>query len=545
MRSVNMPRNIQKVSVVMTGILIGAICATGQEMPVSPAANGGATQAADIRALADSVLALKEQMKLMSAQMEALQKEQERSHEEARELRRKLENAEKNLSASVSAGVGVGYAAPSQSAATVPATPASPTQMGVSVTPQSSEDRAAALEENQQLQDSKINDIYQTKIESGSKYRLRLTGIVLLNLFANRGSLDNQDVPQLAESEYTPYSNAGVGGTLRQSEFGLEAFGPDIAGAHTSADIKFDFAGGFPETPYGTSTGLMRLRTGTIRMDWANTSLVAGQDGLFFAPLAPTSLASLATPSLSYNGNLWNWTPQVRVEHTMKVSESSSVIVEGGILDSLSGEEPLSSYERNATYGESSGQPAYAARVALRQDVFGQNWTLGFGGYYGRQNWGLARKIDGWAGTTDLTAPLGKYFELSGEFYRGRAVAGIGGGVGQSVVLTGLLSDPTTLVKGLDSMGGWAQLKLKLNPRLEFNAAAGQDNPFASELRAVPNTGVYDVPIARNRSALANVIYRMRSDVLLSAEYQRLRTVEIGGDTYGANHITFSLGYLF
>jgi len=325
----------------------------------------------------------------------------------------------------------------------------------------------------------------------------------------------------------------------------VEAFGPEIAGAHTSADIKFDFAGGFPETPYGTSTGLMRLRTGTIRMDWANTSLVAGQDGLFFAPLAPTSLASLATPSLSYNGNLWNWTPQVRVEHTMKVSESSSVIVEGGILDSLSGEEPLSSYERNATYGESSGQPAYAARVALRQNVFGQNWTLGFGGYYGRQNWGLARKIDGWARTTDLTAPLGKYLGLSGEFYRGRAVAGIGGGVGQSVVLTGLLSDPTTLVKGLDSMGGWAQLKLKLNPRLEFNAAAGQDNPFASELRAVPNTGVYDVPIARNRSALANVIYRMRSDVLLSAEYQRLRTVEIGGDTYGANHITFSLGYLF
>jgi hypothetical protein len=94
-------------------------------------------------------------------------------------------------------------------------------------------------------------------------------------------------------------------------------------------------------------------------------------------------------------------------------------------------------------------------------------------------------------------------------------------------------------------MGGWSQLKLKWNAKLEINGAVGQDNPFASELRAFPTTGVYGVPIARNRSAFANVIYRMRSDVLLSAEYQRLRMYEIGGDSYGANHVTFSLGYLF
>ena len=47
--------------------------------------------------------------------------------------------------------------------------------------------------------------------------------------------------------------------------------------------------------------GLVRLRTGTFRMDWADTSVIAGQDTLFFAPLAPTSIATLAVPALSYS----------------------------------------------------------------------------------------------------------------------------------------------------------------------------------------------------------------------------------------------------
>jgi hypothetical protein len=188
--------------------------------------------------------------------------------------------------------------------------------------------------------------------------------------------------------------------------------------------VEFDFAGGFPSTPNGVAMGVVRLRTGTIRLDWANTSIVAGQDGLFFTPLAPTSLATLAVPALSYAGNLWAWTPQVRLEHRFVFSDTSSVSVQGGILDSLSGDYPADPYIRFPTWGEMSGQPAYASRISLSQRVFGQNLTVGFGGYYARQNWGFGRIVNGWAGTTDVTLPLGKLFEFTGEFYRGRAVAG-------------------------------------------------------------------------------------------------------------------------
>src|SRR6202158_3685768 len=133
---------------------------------------------------------------------------------------------------------------------------------------QTPEDRIAKLEEGQDVMEGKINDQYQTKVESGSKYRLRLSGIVLLNLFENRGTVDNEDFPSLAESLQAnePNASPGIfGGTLRQSQIRLQAFGPDVAGARTSADINFDFAGGFPDAPNGAWMGLVGMRRATGR----------------------------------------------------------------------------------------------------------------------------------------------------------------------------------------------------------------------------------------------------------------------------------------
>lgn len=73
------------------------------------------------------------------------------------------------------------------------------------------------------------------------------------------------------------------------------------------------------------------MRNGTVRMDRANTSIIAGQDK-FFAPLAPSSLASLAVPPLAYAGNLWDWVPQVRIEHRIDLRGGSNLNLQGGIV---------------------------------------------------------------------------------------------------------------------------------------------------------------------------------------------------------------------
>ena len=111
-------------------------------------------------------------------------------------------------------------------------------------------------------------------------------------------------------------------------------------------------------------------------------------------------------------------------------------MLQGGILDNVTGELP-SSFAPFAQAGESSGQPAYAARVAWTRSVFGMPLTLGAAGYYSRQNWSFDHNVDGWAAMTDWSVPLARRVSLTGEFYRGRAIGGLGGGVGRSVLFSG------------------------------------------------------------------------------------------------------------
>ncbi len=407
-------------------------------------------------------------------------------------------------------------------------------------------EHAASLEEEYQLLSGKVDDQYQTKVESASKYKLRLSGIVLMNLVSNQGWVDSIDLPTLAGPRPAGDSGGSFGATLRQSEIGFEAFGPSLAGAKTRADLQLDFAGGFPSVANGINSGLLRLRTGTMRMDWTNTSVVAGQDAIFFSPNSPTSFASLAVPALSYAGNLWSWVPQIRVEHRVVLGEDSSLIFQGGILDPVSGETPGAGYNRQAGPGESSRQPAYATRVAWTHDVFGQPLRVGLGGFYSRQDYGFSRTVNGWAGMTDIELPLSHQFSLSGKLYRGRALGGLYGGIGRSVLFSG---DPTlasTQVQGLNSVGGWAQLKYRPANKWEFNAAFGMDNPYARDLKYFLYARAYGDPtLARNQGSFVNMIYRPRSDLLFSAEYRHLTTYNITSGGNSAGHLNLMMGFLF
>jgi hypothetical protein len=154
--------------------------------------------------------------------------------------------------------------------------------------------------------------------------------------------------------------------------------------------------------------------------------------------------------------------------------------------------------------------------------------------------------VDSWAGTTDLTLPLGRFFDVAGEFYRGRSVGGLAGGVGQSLVLSGPFADPATQIRGLDSMGGWIQLKFKPRADFELNGAFGEDNPFAGELRRFPATQAFSGTLwSRNLSPFVNFIYQPRSDILVSVEYRHLKTFVLDSGSNSADQISLSLGYLF
>lgn len=511
---------------------------------VAPDSGGGASAANDqVKTLAELVRQLRAEVENLNARVRALEANKNNEVAGPQNMRIELQHTSaKQIAADEGKDAATGYSR--SAAASDQAMVSSSVVSGT--TQQDAGDRLGQLEEDVQLANSKIQEQSQTKIESSSKYRVRLSGLALFNLFGNRGTVDSVDIPQIAAPPGILSSAGTFGGTLRQSQIGLEAFGPDIAGAHTSAEIRFDFAGGFPQAPNGNNMGLVRLRTGVVRLDWGDTSIVAGQDHLFFSPLAPTSFASVAIPALSYSGNLWGWTPQVRVEHRFHVSEESTIQVQGGILQTLSDDYIDNGYTRIPTPGEQSGQPAYAGRVAWSHPAFGRYLILGGGGYYGQQNWGFGRTVNSWAGTADLTVPLGQYLELTGQFYRGRAVGGLGGGIGQSVLWETPLSNPATEVYGLDSIGGWMQLKIKPASKFEINGAVGEDSPFSSELRQFAGNPIYaNGLLSRNLTPFVNFIYRPRSDLIFSLEYKHLKTFTLDSNANVANHINLSVGYIF
>ena len=508
-----------------------------QDQPATAATSPGESASA-VRDLADQVRQLRSLVDEMRA-------ENAESRAEMHRLRQDLEATRALLEGPAMAPSGEPGAAEAQSASLENRPPAaSSASTSQSSTPLA--ERIQKLEESTSLIGSKIDEQYQTKVETASKYRARLHGIVLMNAFRNVGGSDNLDFPSYSEPVPAGTPLASVGATLRQSEIGVEIFGPNVAGAHTSADVQLDFAGGFPATGNGVDFGIVRLQTANLRFDWEHTSVVAGQDSLFISPLSPTSFASLATPAFAFAGNLWGWTPQLRVEHRFSVSDQQTVIVQAGILDNLDWEFPSNSFYRSAQAGELSGQPAYALRTAWSRPL--REHPLGFGvaGYYGRQNWTWDRFVDAWAGMADWQIPIVSRLNLSGEFYRGRGIGGLGGAIGTSILYGGSPKLPFTPIRGLDTAGGWTQLKFQMTPKIEFNGVIAEDDAFAGDVRgfAVDQNNFGPI-LGRNRGALGNIVFRPRSDLVFSAELRRLRTFPVYSSSSITNQLNLSLGILF
>jgi len=495
-----------------------------------------------------SLQQLESQVRELRTVLDEMRAENAQSRAEMRELRQELESTRKLLvpliaSTNPSELNPQAATANSEHAASV----VSGSQSVVSGTTDTDlGSRVQKLEESTQLLGSKVNEQYQTKVETAGKYRARLSGIVLMNAFRNSGRSDNLDFPDYAQPVPLGSSQFSVGATLRQTEIGLEIFGPNVAGAKTTGNVQLDFAGGFPATPNGVNFGIARLQTASLRLDWKDTSVIAGQDSLFISPLSPTSFASLATPAFAYAGNLWGWTPQIRVEHRFDLTNSQTLTVQAGVLDNLDWEPPNAEFYRTAQAGEQSGQPAYAMRTAWSRPVFDHPLSIGVAGYFGRQDWSWDRYVDAWAGMADWQIPILRRLALSGEFYRGRGVGGLGAGIGRAVLFGGDPTSASTRIRGLDSAGGWSQLKFQLTPKLELNGVFAEDNAFATDVRGFATDANNFGPIlGRNHGELGNLIYRPRSDLLLSAEFRRLHTFPIFDSPSVTNQINLAIGILF
>ena len=410
---------------------------------------------------------------------------------------------------------------------------------------------AAAIEDLQEQQKAteaqvKVHD--QIKVESSSKYPLQVTGLILFNSYINRGNVDNADLPEAAlRNLNNTTGNGSSGASFRQTILGLQGYGPRIGGARTSANVDLDFFGGLAYSSYGTSAGIVRLRTASINLDWANDSIQVGMVSPLISPLSPTSYATVAEPALAGAGNLWTWAPQLRFAHQIPLQSGKRVQLELGLWDPPSAGYGTNELFRVPSPSEASKQPGYESRVSYGTFAGEHSFQIGASGYYSRQSYSGNQSVGSWAGTADWRVPLTSRFEVSGEAYRGKALGGLGGGAYKDVLSGIYASTGQNAYRGLNAIGGWTQAKARFGQLLEANASFRLDDGYAGDFHEFifPPTASETQLRARNNMVVGNIIFKPKTYLILSPEFRRIWTWPIYGAVSTADIFTLSAGYQF
>lgn len=398
------------------------------------------------------------------------------------------------------------------------------------------------LEERSDVVESEVQQHDQTKVETESKYPVRLYGTLLFTSLALNGQTDNIDVPIVALPQTSDSPSGSLSATARQTVLGLDASGPHLWGATSSANISIDFFGGIPYADYATAAGTVRLRTAHATLAWPNRSISAAFEAPILSPREPTSWLSVGEPALAWSGNLWTWSPQLEFTEN-NLLPGGHATARFAFIDPAAPGESGSTGLRVPDASESSRQPGLEAHLGDDDSWRGHAFAFGVGGYYSRQAYGYDVHADAWAGTADWNIALARAIALSGEFYRGRGIGGLGGGTFKDYVTYGHY----TAFRELNDEGGWGQAKFILSRQFEANLAAGQDNGFASDLRSSDEATDQDAysNLARNQTAYGNLVFRPRSYILFSTEYRQIRSWPINGDVNRDRIVGLAAGYLF
>lgn len=402
------------------------------------------------------------------------------------------------------------------------------------------------LRDDQQVVESQVKTLDQAKVGTESRYPLRVTGMILLNSYVVDGAVDNPTLPLIALPRTSQWVHHSLGATVSQTQLGLDATGPTLWSARTSADIAVDF---FNSTSYTTipppNTMNLRLRTLDANLDWKNEQVSAGLQTPLITPLSPTSFATIGEPALSWAGNLWTWLPQATFKYRKSFTDTSHGVFAFGLLDpeagNVTGEQAYGVLRRNL-------QPGYEGRIAYEWGSEDRPYEIGGSGYYTRQLYygnGTTENqpLDFWAGTADWRVPLAKFADLSGEFYRGRGIGDLGGGAFKNVVI----EYGSPYANGLNATGGWTQLKFRITPILEANAYFGEDSARASQVRdqAPVTTSNPYYSLVRNQSAAMNLIFRPKTYLVFAGEYRYLQSWYVYGSAKNAQTLNLTMGYLF
>lgn len=379
---------------------------------------------------------------------------------------------------------------------------------------------APSVEERLDIQGHRIDEQAQSKVESSQKFPIRLTGMALFNAFANADQSGGVDYPVVA----APAGSAHDGATLRQSIIGLEFRGPrTFWNGHVHGSVYMDFFSG--AAPLSQT---VRLRTGSIEVDWASRNIMVGVEKPIFNPREPSSLAQVGVSPLTGAGNLWLWTPQARIEQDFSLAAQTGVRAQLGVIQT---------HEAGPYAGSLLATNLEGARPGLegRFEVFhkfDEERRLEIApGFHVSTTHVNGLSVPSQVVSLDWFYNPARWLEFTGAYYHGRNVTPLGAGYRQGFGLYGKEAE------AVHSQGGWGQFTIHATRRLDFHLFSGQQDDRNSDL---PRGA-----IGKNLAFGANLYFRIAPNVLLGPEVSQVRTTLLGQGTLLNNHYDLALAYLF
>jgi len=148
------------------------------------------------------------------------------------------------------------------------------------------------MREQLEAMQAEIKQHDQSKVETFSKYPLRLSGLILFNAFSNAGVVDDTNLPTIALPRFPGSSHGSSGATLKQTMLTLDATGRAHCGSPQFRECEHRFLWRVSSNNYGysSSAGVVRLRQSWVSLDWYKTTAQAGYTVPLISPLSPTLL---------------------------------------------------------------------------------------------------------------------------------------------------------------------------------------------------------------------------------------------------------------
>jgi hypothetical protein len=373
----------------------------------------------------------------------------------------------------------------------------------------------ADLEEKQEIQQQRLEELQQTKVEASQKFPIRLTGMALFNAFMNSKQNGGSEYPVVA----TATGPGTAGATLRQTIVGLDFRGPTtVWGGKVQGSFYMDFFA-------GATNSAMRVRTGSIEVDWKSRSIMMGLEKPIFNPREPSSLAQVGISPLTGAGNLWLWLPQVRAEQDFHFGAATGLRAQMGVVQTRE----IGPYAGTVT--AEAARPGLEGRFNFFHNLDDERRVEFAPGFHTSTTHAGGQSIPSNLFSLDWFFNPWRRVEFTGAFYTGQNVAHLGSGTRQGFAVYGQHAF------AVSSKGGWGQVTLRAAPRLDFHVFTGQVDDGSPELL------VGD--IGKNLLFGANAYFHLAPNVLLGLEATQLRTVYLGQGTRINNHYDLSLGYLF